>query len=553
MPSVKEVVIEALSALWVRSPYFFINLFKCYDCDFDRTDLTVSLIKLICRLSSSDASVYTTQNVPPICMEGLLALVDGMHDRIKTAAKNDVQINTVEPHPLILQHKKKSDFIECVKQWNKKPAKGLELLYEKGFIKDKNDLEEYAKFLFEKSGRIDKKKLGELLAKPDHDAKKQKGKKKQNTPVDPNKKTLLKEFLKLLDFKNLRPDEALRMMLNNFRLPGEAQQIDRLVDAFSERYVECQEVSEEVDLADGEEEDEEKVTPDKDSLQILSFSIIMLNTDLHNPNIKKPMQMEDYQKNLRGCYNGGKSFPPWYTEKIYSSIKEKEIIMPEEHKGTAKWFESTWHNLVAEQESKLLSEFSAISLISDNGESVEELLQFDKAIFEKTARYIIANLITMFDDATHDSIVTRMMSTVEKTATIASYFGMTEIVDLIIEVVSHMTTLTGIKKSEYALESREYIPITELKLEKENEIITVSDLAVLFGRDFRAQLSTVVLFRVIKKSNYRVTFKWENVVKIFLTLFENGLIEPDFFPEFQKKLGLEKLTKPKPEYQYRSI
>ncbi|GME70597.1 unnamed protein product [Ambrosiozyma monospora] len=183
MPGVKEVVIEALSALWVRSPYFFINLFKCYDCDFDRTDLTVSLIKLICRLSSSDASVYTTQNVPPICMEGLLALVDGMHDRIKTAAKNDVHINTLEPHPLILQQKKKSDFIECVKQWNKKPAKGLELLYEKGFIKDKNDLEEYAKFLFEKSGRIDKKKLGELLAKPDHDSKKQKGKKKQNTPI----------------------------------------------------------------------------------------------------------------------------------------------------------------------------------------------------------------------------------------------------------------------------------------------------------------------------------------------------------------------------------
>ena len=30
----------------------------------------------------------------------------------------------------------------------------------------------------------------------------------------------------------------------------------------------------------------------------------MLNTDLHNPQVKKQMALDEYRRNLRGVYNG---------------------------------------------------------------------------------------------------------------------------------------------------------------------------------------------------------------------------------------------------------
>jgi brefeldin A-resistance guanine nucleotide exchange factor 1 len=530
----KEFLIEALSVLWCRSPYLFINLFKSYDCDFDRTDLTSSFIKLLCRLSYSDVSLLTTNNVPPICLDGLLSFVNNIYNRIKIAINENVTILNSDNIPLLQQYTKKSDFIDSVKKWNEKPDKGLVALKEKGFIQNPEDDKEVALFLFTNSGRIDKKKLGELLAKP-------------------AKSNLLKEFVGLLDFKNLRPDESLRLLLNYFRLPGEAQQIDRIVSTFNERYIECQDaVNENIDSLneEGKDEEEEKVLPDSDAMYVLSFSIIMLNTDLHNPNVKKPMTLTDYQRNLRGCYKG-KDFPIWYTEKMYNSIKEKEIIMPEEHKGTAKWFETVWHSIVAEQDNKRVTDADTIndSWTSSNGSDINELLAFDKILFGKHCKDLISVFTIMFDDATHDSVITKMMSIVEKCAAIAIYFGMDEIVDSIIEITSHLSTLTGVKKSEFSLENKEILPIIEIQNENGKEkSLYVSDLSVLFGRDYRAQLSMIVLFRILKRFNYKVTKGWYYSVKAILKLFEIGLINPNVFEEFQNKLEFEILNKPDAEF-----
>ncbi|VEU21530.1 DEKNAAC102799 [Brettanomyces naardenensis] len=540
-PVLKEILIETLSVVWCRTPYLFINFFKAYDCDFERSDITMSLIKLLCRLSGSDASLFTTGSVPPICMEGLLSLVDGIFERVKTGTRQRIEMSKLKTHPLILQRSKKADFIECTKIWNKKPKKGLEQLQEKGFITNMHEDKEVAKFLFEKSARIDKTELGEVLAKPANI-------------------NLLREFVNQMDFRNIRPDEALRLMLNNFRLPGEAQQIARIVECFDDRYAECQEAgaanpeSAEVNDSNKEQEKttagpvEEKVVPDKDALFVLSYSIILLNTDLHNPNVKKPMTVEEYQRNLRGCYNG-KDFPSWYTERIYHSIEEREIVMAEDFKGTSKWLESEWRSLIGEQESKSSGNSEVGSIVSANGESLEDLLQFDRRIFQNTARYVISTLVTMFDSDEHDSIATRMMSTVEKCATIAAFFEFDDILDSIVEIVSHLTTLTGLKKSGFTLESDEHVPSVQMKLEKGDDSITVSELSVLFGKDFRAQISLIVLLRILKRTGYKISSKWTYVLQILFKLFDENLIDPNAFPEFQTKLNLVKLSSPKPAYQ----
>lgn len=38
------------------------------------------------------------------------------------------------------------------------------------------------------------------------------------------------------DFTDMRIDDALRQLLADFRLPGEAQKIDRIMEKFAERY-----------------------------------------------------------------------------------------------------------------------------------------------------------------------------------------------------------------------------------------------------------------------------------------------------------------------------
>ena len=48
---------------------------------------------------------------------------------------------------------------------------------------------------------------------------------------------IMHAFVDLLDFKNTGFADALRMFLQTFRLPGEAQKIDRFMLKFAERYI----------------------------------------------------------------------------------------------------------------------------------------------------------------------------------------------------------------------------------------------------------------------------------------------------------------------------
>jgi len=46
-------------------------------------------------------------------------------------------------------------------------------------------------------------------------------------------------FVDLFDFTELDFVSALRLFLESFRLPGEAQKIDRLMEKFASRYCDC--------------------------------------------------------------------------------------------------------------------------------------------------------------------------------------------------------------------------------------------------------------------------------------------------------------------------
>jgi hypothetical protein len=94
---------------------------------------------------------------------------------------------------------------------------------------------------------------------------------------------VLQKYLQLQDFSDQQFLPALRQFLTLFRLPGEAQKIDRIMNAFAQRYTLCNAT--------------DMVILDSDAAYILAFTIIMLNTDLHNPAVKNKMRRETFIKN----------------------------------------------------------------------------------------------------------------------------------------------------------------------------------------------------------------------------------------------------------------
>lgn len=70
-----------------------------------------------------------------------------------------------------------------------------------------------------------------------------------------------------------KPFEAgLREFLEAFRLPGESQKIDRVLEAFALRY--------------WAQTTHDTLFKSADAVHILAFSAVLLNTDLHNSGVR---------------------------------------------------------------------------------------------------------------------------------------------------------------------------------------------------------------------------------------------------------------------------
>ncbi|TKA61964.1 hypothetical protein B0A49_11311, partial [Cryomyces minteri] len=292
-PDAREAMVESVGAL-VRIPSFMVELFVNYDCETDRSDLCVDMVGLLSRNAFPDSATWSTTNVPPLCLDALLGYVQLIADRLEDEPK-------IAGFPsreyLKEQRARKRVIIRGATKFNENPRAGIAFLASEGIIEDPNDPRSVTKFL-KGTTRIDKKVLGEYISKKSNES-------------------ILSSFMDQFDFTGQRVDEALRQLLNAFRLPGESQLIERIVTEFAEKY--CASTTPEG-------------IADKDAVYVLTYAIIMLNTDQHNPNLKGQNRMDfiAFSRNLRGV-NGGKDFDPEYLQAIFDSIKTCEIILPEEH------------------------------------------------------------------------------------------------------------------------------------------------------------------------------------------------------------------------------
>ncbi|UKZ83691.1 hypothetical protein TrVFT333_011500 [Trichoderma virens FT-333] len=139
----------------------------------------------------------------------------------------------------------------------------------------------------------------------------------------------LRSFMRTFSFFGDPMDMAIRKLLMEAELPKETQQIDRCLQAFANRYHECN----------------PGIYSSPDQAYFIAFSLLILHTDVFNKNNKHKMQKTDYLKNTRGegifdeileCFYDNICYTPFIhveddldlNSERHSSIKTKRKILP---------------------------------------------------------------------------------------------------------------------------------------------------------------------------------------------------------------------------------
>uniref|UniRef100_A0A914XW18 Uncharacterized protein n=1 Tax=Panagrolaimus superbus TaxID=310955 RepID=A0A914XW18_9BILA len=179
------------------------------------------------------------------------------------------------------------------KKFNTNPKAGIKYLIEHRLLE--NDPENIAEY-FISCKDLRKQSIGEYLGeKEDFNIK------------------VMEHFIGKQNFRGQPLVPSLRQFLNSFRLPGEAQKIDRLMECFAKKY--CEQNPNSFKASDG--------------CFVLCYSIIMLNTSLHNTSVKEKITLEKFlqmHKDIEGCEDISEDL----LFNLYENIRSEPFKSPDE-------------------------------------------------------------------------------------------------------------------------------------------------------------------------------------------------------------------------------
>ncbi|KAK9103545.1 hypothetical protein Sjap_020799 [Stephania japonica] len=330
----KMIVLRFLEKLCVDSQ-ILVDIFINYDCDVNSSNIFERMVNGLLKTAQGVPAGVATSLLPPQeatmkleAMKCLVAILKSMGDWMNKqlripdphspkklelfehssesestlangngsehAEGSDSQSETsseVSEASTIEQRRAyKLELQEGISLFNRKPKKGIDFLV--SAKKVGNSPEEIALFLKDTSG-LNKTMIGDYLGERDE------------LPLK-----VMHAYVDSFDFQGMEFDEAIRAFLQGFRLPGEAQKIDRIMEKFAERYCKCN----------------PKAFTSADTAYVLAYSVIMLNTDAHNPMVKNKMLPDDFIRNNRGI-DDGKDLPEDYLRSLYERISRNEIKM----------------------------------------------------------------------------------------------------------------------------------------------------------------------------------------------------------------------------------
>ncbi|XP_076292687.1 sec7 domain-containing protein garz [Lasioglossum baleicum] len=474
----RELALEAIVRLW-RIPGLPAELYLNYDCGLYSTNLYDELMKLL----SKNASTFmgTMYSMQFISLDAIIMLVSGMemrcsgYNELCKPSRHSASPKLPTREELHAIKANKSWLVMGTEKFNESPREGIAKLTEYGLLggsPGNPDPEQVAKFLKENPS-LAKKAIGEYISK------------KEN-------KNVLNCFVHNFDLRNTRVDQALRLYLESFRLPGEAPLISLLLEKFAEHW----------------HDSNGRPFASADAAFTLAYAVIMLNVDQHNYNVKRqnnPMTADAFKKNLKKV-NGDADFDQDMLDEIYTSIKGEEIVMPAEQTGLVKE-NYLWKCLLrrgAGPESIYLK-------VGNAGKFV------DKELAEQAWASIISALCRAYDKAPDKSLQRRVAETFLRCASISAHYGMSSDLDTLVVSLCKFTGLATGGEPEQVVS--------------------------YLGRSGRCQLAAKTLFKITHMHGNAMRASWKNIVDCLQSLYKarllpNSLTEGEDFIDPTGKISL---------------
>ncbi|KAK7387409.1 hypothetical protein VNO78_28196 [Psophocarpus tetragonolobus] len=465
----QEVVMEALVD-FCRQKTFIVEMYANFDCDISCSNVFEDLANLLSKSAFPVNNPLSSIHV--LALDGLIAVMQGMAERIGSRSLSSEQspVNFEEYTPFWMERCDSfgdpNNWVPFVRQrkyikrrlmigadhFNRDVKKGLEFLQGTHLLPNKLDPQSVAYFLRYTAG-LEKNLIGDFLGNHDEFCVQ-----------------VLHEFARTFDFQDMTLATALRVFLETFRLPGESQKIHRVLEAFSERYY----------------EQSPHILANKDAALVLSYSIILLNTDHHNVQVKKKMTEEDFIRNNR-CINDGNDLPREFLSEIYHSICKNEIrTTPEPGFGFPEMTPSRWISLM--HKSKKTAPF----IVSDS----RAYLDYD--MFVLLSGPTIAAISVIFDNAENEEVCQTCMDGFLAIAKISAYYHLENVLDDLVVCLCKFITIL--------------------------DPFSVEDFVLAFGDDTKARIASETIFTIANRYGDYIRTGWKNILECILIFHKLGLL-----------------------------
>jgi Sec7-like guanine-nucleotide exchange factor len=281
----KFLILQVLNKIAIN-PKIIVELFLNYDCDKDAKSILKSIIDSMAKISQGKflKSEHTALIQPNeeaslklISLDTLSIITKGLYEfqegkqlsDSRMSAKNDKSMidqsqisddsdTKLEPKGFEKALIEKNQLASAAIKFNIKPKAALAYLTQNGFIAEspiEKRIQDTLIFI-SKTPELDKGKIGELFGDKDE-----------------FNKRLMYAYIDSLNMKGLTLVSSIRLLFSCFRPVGESQIMDRILVKYGEKYT--------------------KDNPDKFTNAgipyEMSYAIMILQTNNHNPQVKKKM------------------------------------------------------------------------------------------------------------------------------------------------------------------------------------------------------------------------------------------------------------------------
>ncbi|KAJ7955363.1 Brefeldin A-inhibited guanine nucleotide-exchange protein like [Quillaja saponaria] len=303
-----------------KDSQMLVDIFVNYDCDLEASNLFERMVTTLSKIAQGTQNVdpnsvalAQTTSVKGSSIQCLVNVLKSLVDWEKShngseklrksvlyleegaSTTDSVEIKSREDVTRNFEKAKahKSTMEAAVSEFNRKPMKGVDYLISNKLVE--NTSASVAQFL-KNAPNLDKAMIGDYLGQH------------EEFPL-----AVMHAYVDSMKFSGMKFHTSIREFLKGFRLPGEAQKIDRIMEKFAERY--CA--------------DNPDLFKNADTAYVLAYAVIMLNTDAHNPMVWPKMSKADFIR-MNAVNDAEECAPTELLEEIYDSIVKEEIKMKDD-------------------------------------------------------------------------------------------------------------------------------------------------------------------------------------------------------------------------------